>query len=102
MLVRRVYGLAPSYEDVNDCERLREDAVFALLAGRREAGRVTLAGKSTLNRLEPGAGQAAMIRLRLLKIGVRIRVTARCILVSISEGCALMDEFPQAWAQMRC
>jgi hypothetical protein len=58
MLAQRVYGLALGYEDVNDHERLREDALFGLLAGRREAGRAPLAGKSTLNRLERGAGQA--------------------------------------------
>ncbi len=57
MLAQRVYALALGYEDVNDHERLREDALFGLLSGKREAGRARLAGKSTLNRLERGTGE---------------------------------------------
>jgi hypothetical protein len=54
-LVRqRVYGLALGYEDLNDHDQLRHDALFAVLA---EAAELTapLAGKSTLNRLELSA-----------------------------------------------
>jgi hypothetical protein len=47
-LVRqRVYGLALGYEDLNDHEALRHDPLLAAAVGRD-----TLAGKSTLNRLE--------------------------------------------------
>jgi len=55
MVAQRVYGLALGYEDVNDHEQLRTDAVMQMLAGQ-EPGQ-TLAGKSTLNRLELGTGQ---------------------------------------------
>src|SRR2546429_2681352 len=55
MLSQRVYGLALGYEDINDHEQLRKDPLFAVLAGRDDAGR-DLAGKSTLNRMELGAG----------------------------------------------
>lgn len=55
MLSQRVYGLALGYEDLNDHEQLRKDPVFGVLAGREELDR-PLAGKSTLNRLELGAG----------------------------------------------
>lgn len=55
MLSQRVYGLALGYEDVNDHEQLRKDPVFGILAGREELGE-PLAGKSTLNRMELGAG----------------------------------------------
>ena len=56
MLSQRVYGLALGYEDLNDHEQLRHDPVFGVLAGREELEQ-PLAGKSTLNRLELGAGE---------------------------------------------
>ena len=55
MLSQRIYGLALGYEDVNDHEQLRRDPVFGVLAGREELEE-PLAGKSTLNRMELGAG----------------------------------------------
>jgi hypothetical protein len=59
---QRVYGLALGYEDLNDHDRLRQDPLLAVLAGKsdptgsdrvreRDRGKA-LAGKSTLNRLE--------------------------------------------------
>jgi hypothetical protein len=48
-------GLALGYEDLNDHEQLRTDPVFGILAGK-EGLTEPLAGKSTLNRLELGAG----------------------------------------------
>lgn len=55
MVAQRVYGLALGYEDLNDHEQLRQDPVLKLLAGKEELEE-PLAGKSTLNRLELGAG----------------------------------------------
>jgi hypothetical protein len=55
MLSQRIYGLALGYEDINDHEQLRKDPVFGILAGREELDD-PLAGKSTLNRMELGAG----------------------------------------------
>lgn len=55
MLSQRIYGLALGYEDINDHEQLRTDPVFGILAGREELDQ-PLAGKSTLNRMELGAG----------------------------------------------
>jgi Transposase DDE domain group 1 len=55
MLAQRIYGLALGYEDLNDHEQLRTDALFGVLAGRAESD-TALAGKSTLNRMELGAG----------------------------------------------
>ncbi|MGQ9919548.1 MAG: IS1380 family transposase [Bryobacteraceae bacterium] len=46
--------------------------------------------------------QAATIRLRLLKIGARIRITARRIWLSMASGFPLEAVFRQAWAQLRC
>jgi hypothetical protein len=55
MLSQRIYGLALGYEDINDHEQLRNDPVFGVLAGREDLD-APLAGKSTLNRMELGAG----------------------------------------------
>ena len=55
MISQRIYGLALGYEDLNDHDQLRKDPVFAVLAGRAEMSE-PLAGKSTLNRMELGAG----------------------------------------------
>jgi hypothetical protein len=55
MLSQRIYGLALGYEDINDHQQLRTDPVFGILAGRNELDE-PLAGKSTLNRMELGAG----------------------------------------------
>ena len=54
MVSQRVYGLALGYEDINDHEQLRHDPLMAVLAGKRAVGEESLAGKSTLNRLELG------------------------------------------------
>lgn len=59
MLSQRIAGLALGYEDVNDHEQLRNDPAQALLANKPGLGGdepVALAGKSTLNRMELGAG----------------------------------------------
>ena len=64
LVAQRVLGIALGYEDLNDHEWLRDDALLALAAGKtdltgeqrpreRDRGHA-LAGKSTLNRLELG------------------------------------------------
>jgi len=62
LLKQRLFGLALGYEDLNDHDWLRHDAMLAVLVGKedpegqnRESARdrgKALAGKSTLNRLE--------------------------------------------------
>jgi len=52
---QRIFAIALGYEDLNDHETLRHDALMAVLAGKLEARRAdcaAVAGKSTLNRLE--------------------------------------------------
>jgi len=52
---QRVFGIALGYEDLNDHDEMRRDAMMAVLAGKLEARRedcAPVAGKSTLNRLE--------------------------------------------------
>lgn len=55
LIAQRIYGLIMGYEDINDHETLRHDAIFALCVGKvvnSSQESITLAGKSTLNRLE--------------------------------------------------
>jgi hypothetical protein len=62
LIAQRVYGLALGYEDLNDHDALRHDPLLGVLVGkadptgqdrRRDEDRgKSLAGKSTLNRLE--------------------------------------------------
>ena len=62
LVTQRVFGLALGYEDLNDHDTLRRDALLAAVVGKADptgAARVraadrgsALAGKSTLNRLE--------------------------------------------------
>ena len=75
LLAQRVYALALGYEDLNDHDELRRDALLSLAAGKVDptgAGRVrerdrgaALASSSTLNRLELGdPAQAAVHRYK--------------------------------------
>jgi hypothetical protein len=69
LLAQRVLAQAQGYEDLNDHDRLRDDPLLALAAGKRDlvgAGRPrardrghALAGRSTLNRLERTPAQAS-------------------------------------------
>ena len=69
LLAQRVYAMALGYEDLNDHDDLRRDALLSLLAGKTDptgADRVrdrdrgaALASSSTLNRLELGVPEQA-------------------------------------------
>ena len=52
LVAQRDYGLALGYEDLNDHEELRNDPLLAVLVEKSDPNQETLAGKSTLNRLE--------------------------------------------------
>ncbi len=79
LLRQRVFGLALGYEDLNDHDDLRRDALLAACVGKgdptgqdrrrsRDRG-CPLAGKSTLNRLEWGlASEASTDRYRRVAI----------------------------------
>ena len=57
LVAQRVHAIALGYEDINDHDELRHDPVLGLLSDTLEPKRAdvaTLAGKSTLNRLEHG------------------------------------------------
>ncbi len=65
---------------------------YVLLHALREQG---LKGTSLAK------AQCHTIRLRLLKIGAQIRVTARKVWVSLAEGCPYAEVFVQVWANLR-
>jgi hypothetical protein len=70
LVAQRVHAIALGYEDLLDHDELRHDPVLALLSDTLEPKRAdvaTLAGKSTLNRLEHGLKSGAS---RYHKIGV--------------------------------
>jgi hypothetical protein len=57
LVAQRVHAIALGYEDINDHDELRHDPVLSLLSDALEPKRAdvaSLAGKSTLNRLEHG------------------------------------------------
>jgi hypothetical protein len=55
LVAQRLYGLVQGYEDLNDHDVIRTDAMFGIALGKTESQHsrcAALAGKSTLNRLE--------------------------------------------------
>jgi hypothetical protein len=59
----RVYGILAGYEDQNDHDALRSDAIFKLITGRSPTGR-DLAGQSTLSRFENAIGPRSLWNLQ--------------------------------------
>lgn len=68
-------------------------AAYVLMHGLRRLG---------LKGTELARAQATTIRLRLLKIGARVRVTTRKVWVSMASGFPLQDLFAQVWYALRC
>jgi hypothetical protein len=66
---------------------------YSLVCGLRRLG---------LRATQLANAQAGTIRLRLLKIGARIRVTVRKVWVEMSSSFPLQDLFSQALQQLRC
>lgn len=52
LLTQRIFGICQGYEDLNDHEELRHDPLLQYVCGTE--GKYSVAGKSTLNRLELG------------------------------------------------
>ena len=52
LLKQRIFGICQGYEDLNDHEQLRDDPLLQYICGRDD--KISVAGKSTLNRLEFG------------------------------------------------
>jgi hypothetical protein len=77
LIGQRIVAIALGYEDVNDHDTLRRDPVLALFSDRLEPKRTDcapLAGKSTVNRLEPAPRDGGD---RYHKIGHNAQALAR-------------------------
>ena len=59
----RVYGILAGYEDQNDHDALRSDAIFKLIAGRSPEDK-DLASQPTLSRFENAIGPRSLVRLQ--------------------------------------
>jgi hypothetical protein len=68
-------------------------AAYVLMHGLRRLG---------LKGTELARAQATTIRLRLLKIGAQIRITARKVWFSLASSYPLQPLFAQVWAALRC
>jgi hypothetical protein len=68
-------------------------AAYVLLHGLRRLG---------LQGTELARAQATTIRLRLLKIGAQIRITARKVWLSLASSYPLQPLFRQVWTALRC
>ena len=80
MAAQRVCALALGYEDLNDHDQLRlylSRMAYVLVEALRRLG---------LKGTEMGRAQVQTIRLRLLKIGARIRITARKVWISMASS----------------
>ena len=66
---------------------------YVLVHGLRRLG---------LQGTEWARAQAPTIRLRLLKIAARIRITARKVWISLASSFPLQHIFAHAWGQLRC
>jgi len=63
MLAQRIFAIAMGYEDLNDHQSLREDPLFALLAGQRPDPAAPLASPPTLCRFENGIDRSVLVGL---------------------------------------
>jgi hypothetical protein len=92
LVAQRVLALALGYEDLNDHDRLRLDRLYfsslayVLLCALRRLG---------LQGTELAKAQCGSSRLKLLKIGARIRVSVRRIRISFSQSYRGADLFAQ-------
>jgi len=66
LLVQRIFGIALGYEDLNDHQTLRDDPLFAILAGQRPDPDQPLASPSTLCRFENSVRRESLARLSAL------------------------------------
>ncbi len=63
LLSQRVFGIALGYEDLNDHETLRDDPLFAILAGQRPDPETPLGSPSTLCRFENSITRGSVSRM---------------------------------------
>ncbi len=63
LLSQRIYQIACGYEDTNDCDSLKSDAIFKICAGRLPDSGADLASQPTMSRLENSVSRSDMYRI---------------------------------------
>src|SRR5882724_3400292 len=63
MLRLRMFAIASGYEDADDCDRLRHDAVFKMAVGRLPGNGDPLCSQPTMSRLENAPSRIEIVRL---------------------------------------
>ena len=63
LLIQRIAQISCGYEDANDCNDLRNDPVFKMLAGRFPELDEALASQPTMSRFENSISRTALYRL---------------------------------------
>ncbi len=63
LLIQRVAQIACGYEDANDCDHLRNDPIFKMLAGRYPEIGEALASQPTMSRFENSISRTTLYRL---------------------------------------
>jgi hypothetical protein len=66
LLIQRIVQIACGYEDANDCNDLRRDPIFKMLAGRYPEIGDALASQPTMSRFENRISRTALYRLALV------------------------------------
>ena len=63
LLRQRIAQIACGYEDANDCNELRSDAIFKIFANRKPESGAPLGSQPTMSRFENAVGRTALYRL---------------------------------------
>ncbi len=63
LLAQRVFQIACGYEDANDCDSLKDDAVFKICAGKLPSSERDLASQPTMCRLENAASRSDLYKI---------------------------------------
>ena len=66
LLTQRIARIACGYEDANDCNDLRDDPVFKMLAGRYPETDDALASQPTMSRFENTVSRTTLCRLAIV------------------------------------
>jgi hypothetical protein len=85
LLIQRVAQIACGYEDANDCDTLRHDPIFKMIAGRYPEFGEALASQPTMSRFENSISRTTLYRLA--------RVFADIFIASYAEEpeCIILD-----------
>jgi len=72
LLLQRVAQIACGYEDADDCDLLRHDPVFKMIAGRAPESGEDLASQPTMSRFENSVSRTTLYRIARLFVDVFI------------------------------